>query len=174
MSPSCVAVATVLASLAASTSSESTHVPQNVDLFRQDAVNAINRVRAQYGAEPIQLDENLNEAAQRYARSAAQRPSGNGGYGVNGEILYLSGARVVTAEDAVDDWASQLNYYDPANPVFHPGYGQGTQLVWRSARDVGIGVAHCPAGKTTLVVAKFNTGNQDGQFQQNVLLTKAR
>ncbi|CAF4223576.1 unnamed protein product, partial [Rotaria sordida] len=46
--------------------------------------------------------------------------------------------------------------------------GHFTQVVWRSTKKLGVGVAYADEGRTVYVVAQYSPpGNYQGQYQAN-------
>lgn len=66
----------------------------------------------------------------------------------------------------------EINKYDFKNPGYKSGFGHFTQIVWKSSRKLGLGVAKCQknGGNSVYIVARyFPAGNMLRQFEQNVL-----
>jgi hypothetical protein len=82
----------------------------------------------------------------------------NANRGPFGENIFIQGATcdnngncttpvTVTGTDAAQDWASEVSNYTYSTNSCAAGQdcGHYTQIVWRSSRAVGCGVAQCPA-----------------------------
>lgn len=78
---------------------------------------------------------------------------------------------------AVIEWLKEEYYYDYKRPGnvkagASGGIGHFTQTVWNSSREVGCGVAWCPApgwGRKLVVVCQYSpSGNWGNQYDENV------
>lgn len=144
--------------------------------FRRDALKAHNQYRAQHGSPPLKLNGGLNRYAQRWANRCARKATlqhrPNGKYGENIHFAYDStGIQNITGESASKAFYDEISRYNFNNARFAQGTGHFTQLVWKSSKSVGIGVAFNPKNKNQ-VYAVFNydpPGNVQGQFKENVL-----
>jgi hypothetical protein len=92
-----------------------------------------------------------------------------------GENLYAfgsSGQTLPRPEAVVDRWYSEIQNYNFNKPGFHTRTGHFTQLVWKSSKELGMGIAQAADG-TWYVVANYSPpGNISGQFPLNVLKPK--
>jgi len=133
--------------------------------WTEEILAAHNRVRAQNGARPLIWSDQLASVAQQWAdyllRSgefAHRTPSRFG------ENLYeIQGGRATPAMP-VDGWASEAADYDAARNSCRSGArcGHYTQIIWRTTRRVGCGVAR--AGKREVWVCNYDPpGNVIGQ-----------
>lgn len=66
-------------------------------------------------------------------------------------------------------WYDEVSKYSYSNPVFSPATGHFTQVVWKSTRMVGCGVAMGKNGKVYGVSQYTAAGNIQGRFSDNVL-----
>lgn len=143
----------------------------------REAVEAHNRERHRVGAGDLEWDSKLAGLAQSWARhlcrggksppSLQHRPSTSGGPGENLWAGFTTEASRFPIGDAVKSWAGERRYYDERSGRCKGGVcGHYTQLVWRGTRQVGCGVASCPAGAFTATVWVCNyapAGNVVGE-----------
>jgi len=137
-----------------------------------------NKVRAATSASPpipdLAWSEDLASVALNYAEhlstSCALVHSG-GSYGEN---LAFFGGQPATATEVVDLWASEKNCYTfgPFKQGDHcssacdsaGGCGHYTQIVWRTTKVVGCGVATCASGDAEIWVCNYDpAGNFIGE-----------
>jgi len=144
--------------------------------FRAAALKQHNIYRAKHGVPPLALSSQLNGVAQQYAEQLARTNqlvhSDNTQLGENLYAFESSGQTLPRPEAVVDRWYSEIQNYNFDKPGFHTETGHFTQLVWKSSKELGIGIAQAAAG-TWYVVANYNPpGNISGQFPLNVLKPK--
>lgn len=73
--------------------------------------------------------------------------------------------------EAITAFYNEVKFYDYKNPRFSIKTGHFTQLVWKSSRKIGVGIAS--KGKRTVICINYEPrGNVEGQFPQNVLPPK--
>lgn len=136
----------------------------------------------------IYFQTQLNAKARRWAKTMAARNSlfhsGTKGYGEN---LYASWGTQVTGRHPVDSFYKEIKYYNYNAPGFskktgqlqqhlfrilihfyHGVSGHFTQVVWKSSRAMGVGVAQGSNGYTYVAVLYYPPGNYQGQFRANV------
>lgn len=142
----------------------------NLQTFRQQALDAHNDYRQKHGAPPLVMDERLNNLAQNWANRMAatgqfqHRP--NNKFGEN--LAYYENVKV-DGRTPVQGWYDEIEFYDYNRPVFSEKTGHFTQLVWKSTRKVGCGVAQARGGRVYVACNYDPFGNMKGQFRQNVL-----
>jgi pathogenesis-related protein 1 len=120
-----------------------------------DITSAHNVVRAAVGVGPFFWDEQLAATAQAWADTCTDsdnngfldhNPNRSVGYPwyVGENIAASSGA--ITAQIAVDLWASEQQYYDYLTNTCAPGQtcGHYTQIVWANSILLGCGMSSCP------------------------------
>jgi uncharacterized protein YkwD len=152
--------------------------PGHLDLaaFRAAALKQHNVYRAKHGVPPLALSSQLNGVAQQYAEQLARTNqlvhSDNTQLGENLYAFGSSGQALPRLEAVVDRWYSEIQNYNFDKPGFHTGTGHFTQLVWKSSKELGMGMAQAADG-TWYVVANYSPpGNISGQFPLNVLKPK--
>jgi len=167
----------VILSLIAGVNIDASAVDQlDLAAFRAAALKQHNIYRAKHGVPPLALSSQLNGVAQQYAEQLARTNqlvhSDNTQLGKNLYAFGSSGQTLPRPEAVVDRWYSEIQNYNFNKPGFHTGTGHFTQLVWKSSKELGIGIAQAADG-TWYVVANYNPpGNISGQFPLNVLKPK--
>ena len=152
--------------------------PGHLDLaaFRAAALKQHNIYRAKHGVPPLVLRSQLNDVAQPYAAQLARTNqlghSGNTYFGENVYAFGASGQALPRPETVVDRWYSEIQNYNFNKPGFHTGTGHFTQLVWKSSKELGIGIAQAADGMWYVVANYSPPGNISGQFPLNVLKPK--
>jgi hypothetical protein len=141
--------------------------------------------------EFIYLKIQVTAIAENWAKTLAARNSffhsGTQGYGEN---LYASWGTQVTGKIPVDSFYAEIKDYNFNAPGFsmktgqlqlqylfriliqlficHGVSGHFTQVVWKSSKLMGVGVAKGSNGVTYVVVNYYPPGNYYGQFPANV------
>jgi len=107
-----------------------------------DIVAAHNAVRARIGVPPLFWSDRLAAHAQDWANSLLARGKfehrPNSPYGQN--LFAIDGARASSAQ-VVDAWAAESRDYDYNSNRCRGVCGHYTQVVWRTTKEVGCGVA---------------------------------
>ena len=85
-------------------------------------------------------------------------------YGENIDII-----PPIHGRDIVDYWYNAISLYNFQTPRSSPRINQFTQLVWKSSREIGVGVAFSKSGAYHVVVRYSPPGNIPGQYRSNVL-----
>ncbi|XP_028513433.1 Golgi-associated plant pathogenesis-related protein 1 [Exaiptasia diaphana] len=110
--------------------------------------------------------------AQAYAvtlaRTKSMRHSSIRSYGENLAMRQAWGSDVkYTCAQATKDWYDEVKYYSYSRPGFSGKTGHFTQVVWKSTRRLGVGIAK--NGGFIIIVARYSPpGNFIGAFRQNV------
>ncbi|MEM8641221.1 MAG: CAP family protein [Cyanobacteria bacterium P01_G01_bin.54] len=152
--------------------------------FRAAALDAHNAYRAEHQSPALGSSAALNEAAQDWAETLAKKGEFQHSDSDDGENLYVEYTTAASldpeflANQAVKSWYDEVADYDFSNPGFSSETGHFTQVVWKSTRYVGCGVAQ---GIKTIEATPYNAfyvvchysppGNitNAGQFEENVL-----
>lgn len=70
---------------------------------------------------------------------------------------------------SVRSWYEEVKYYTwNAEPRISFKAAQFSQMVWRSSKELGIGLARTKNGKVIVVASYYPRGNIIGQFLNNV------
>ncbi|XP_034152939.1 uncharacterized protein LOC105021790 isoform X1 [Esox lucius] len=144
-----------------------------LDTFVRDLLTSLNQYRSQHGAGRLELSSALTREAQEWADhliSINRLMNSNRGHGEN--ILCLSGSSKTapTGSHVAESWYKEIENYDFSSPGFKNGAGNFTQMVWKSSKQVGLGLATNGLGKF-IAVAFFDPAgniNNTGYFHDNV------
>jgi pathogenesis-related protein 1 len=108
----------------------------------QEMLAAHNAYRARVGTPPLSWSDDLATRAQQWATTLIERrtyaPRREGPFGEN--LFEISGGGA-NAFDVVRAWASEEVDYDDTTNSCRARCGHYTQVIWRSTRRVGCGVA---------------------------------
>ena len=147
----------------------------NYEIFVESALNMHNQYRAQHGAEPLTVSQDLNKIAQDYANHIAKinsmvhsqnkykgEPLGENIYWCSG--MPIEGAAMTTS------WYDEIKDYNFNKPGFKNGTGHFTQVVWKESKLVGFGYAQSSDGGYFGVANYFPAGNMNTPeyFSENV------
>ncbi|WP_339134573.1 MAG: CAP domain-containing protein [Candidatus Electrothrix sp. GW3-4] len=135
---------------------------------------AHNQWRAKTGVPHLKWSTILAGSAQEWAKHLAQTgcnmQHSTTAYGENifwaGPLSSSNGTssvQEITEQNVVDAWGNEVQYYNYANNSCHGVCGHYTQVVWKSTKEVGCGMALCP-DKGQIWVCQYNPqGNLIGQ-----------
>ncbi|MBN3323916.1 GAPR1 protein, partial [Atractosteus spatula] len=141
--------------------------------FSQSLRETMNRFRQQHGAPPLQLSSALSKEALSWAshlvQSKALKSSGKD-YGENLWYCLSSSTAPPAGSEVAESWYKESSKYNFGSPGFKSGTGNFSQMVWKSSREVGIGLATDGAGMFIAVVFFSPAGNitNKGYFEDNV------
>lgn len=115
----------------------------------------------------------MTNIAQRHAEQLARidqmQHSKGSGYGENLYMKWGTGMAKLSGNDAVDAWYREISKYQFGTGGFSPATGHLTQVVWKSSRELGVGVARSRSGKYYVVANYSPPGNVGGKYAANVL-----
>ncbi|XP_060743217.1 Golgi-associated plant pathogenesis-related protein 1 [Tachysurus vachellii] len=132
-----------------------------------------NEYRKKHGAPALSMSKDLCTSAQAWADHLLSIKTLQHSDTNKGENLYYfqsSAPKKLTGDEPVDNWYSEIKDYNFSNPGFASNTGHFTQVVWKSSKEVGVGLA--TDGKTVFVVGQYEpAGNisNPGYFKDNVL-----
>ena len=125
-----------------------------------EALSTHNALRARHGVPALSWSGKLAGVAQDYANKCVFEHN-NTGYGEN-----LAQASSPNVSGMISDWYSEISAYDFASGTGN-GTGHFTQVVWKSTKQVGCGMAQCSDG--AILVCNYSpAGNLDGAYVENV------
>uniref|UniRef100_A0AAY4EIA1 SCP domain-containing protein n=1 Tax=Denticeps clupeoides TaxID=299321 RepID=A0AAY4EIA1_9TELE len=133
--------------------------------FEKEFLDAHNTYRQKHGAPPLTMSRELSRAAQKWAEKLLAANILKHSDTDDGENLFYA-----SSNEAVDKWYNEIEKYKFSRPGFQSGTGHFTQVVWKSSKELGLGVA--TDGRTIIVVGQYHpAGNvtNPGYFQENVL-----
>ena len=143
-----------------------------------------NYYRAIHSAPPLTISHRLNLIAQNYANYLAKNSKfehsrnrfGNETLGENLYMQWISEGPVpISSRTTVASWYSEINDYDFKRPKYSEETGHFTQMVWKSTKRIGIGIALSSNGREVYFVANYYpAGNiiNHGYFEKNVLASR--
>ena len=152
--------------------------------FEAIILHAHNEYRKKHGVEALIYDDIISSRAQIYADYlATQNKMIHSTESVQdiGENIYLNGSITKTAynaegcrslgKKAVDNWYSEIKFYDYSNPVFNRKTGHFTQVIWKDTNLIGCGIHisedHFHHYYLSFVVCQYlNPGNYEGEFSK--------
>ncbi|CAF4512455.1 unnamed protein product, partial [Rotaria sp. Silwood2] len=141
-----------------------------------------NNYRARHCAPPLVISQRLNQIAQSYAEHLAATSTfehsgnkfGDEPLGENLYMQWISAGRVkASARDAMKSWYDEISMHNFQRPKFSPKTGHFTQLVWKSSKKLGVGIAYSPNGHEIYMVTNYYPAGNimgPGMFEKNVLL----
>ena len=165
-------------------------IPEKADLerFQRDALKRHNYYRKYHQSVPMELTQKLNDYAQQYAETLAEKDEMQHStkeerekiYGDwTGENLYYFWTSqidlTITGAAAVDDWYDEIKDYDFQNGKSKNGgvVGHFTQVLWKDSTQLGIGVAKSSKNSVYVVGNYHPGGNFNNNELKNVFPAKA-
>lgn len=142
--------------------------------FAQEFLKANNNYRAMHGAKPLQLNSRISQEAQKWAEHLLTLKTlkhSDTSYGENIWAKTGSPSITVAGQEVADSWYKEEKNYNFSKPGHQPDTGHFTQMVWKTSKEVGVGVASSGKGMF-IVVAQYNPcGNitNPGFYARNVL-----
>ncbi|XP_049857672.1 uncharacterized protein LOC126340742 isoform X2 [Schistocerca gregaria] len=141
--------------------------------FAEEGLRIHNEYRRKHGVPDLKLSKELCEYATEWAKTLAKedkfchRPDGK--YGENIFCVWSSDAgKNVTARDACLKWYKEVKDFTFGVEPRMLKSGHFSQMIWRSSKELGMGIARSKNGRA-IIVANYNPrGNYIGQFVSNV------
>ena len=160
----------------------------NAILYDRTKVNALmvlehNKYRKEHEADDLQIDAELIQIAENYAKKLADenRTGHSGNTNSKGESLgenlyhWWGPKSQITGQenDAVRLWYEEIDLYDFDKGCYQEGTGHFTQLIWKSTKKVGCAVARDAASTRLKVVCNYYpagniVSNTCKEFKENV------
>ncbi|CAF1317958.1 unnamed protein product [Rotaria sp. Silwood1] len=137
-----------------------------IEEFQQIILDQHNKYREKTNANKLQINNDLNEKAQKRAHAEAneQPIQLSNDYNENIYVVDTGDPSKITGEQIVKAWYNEHYHYNVKNESSAPHF---SQLVWKNSKELGIG--HAYNGHRLYVVALYQPpGNIRGQFQANV------
>ncbi|QEU60422.1 Pry3 [Kluyveromyces lactis] len=152
------------ATTSAATSTSSSN--SNLSSFASSMLDEHNAKRALHKDTPaLSWSDELASYAQNYADGYDCSGSLTHSYGSYGENLAIG----YGTTGAVDGWYDEIKDYSYSNPVYSPGTGHFTQVVWKSTTKVGCGIKQCGDVWGQYIICSYDpAGNMEGEFGSNV------
>jgi pathogenesis-related protein 1 len=128
----------------------------------QATLDAHNAARARWGAAPLLWSKTLSDYAQTVSNTCNFAHS-NGPYGEN-----LAIGSSLTCKGSLDLWVAEQAQWPPGGtPGFSSATGHFSQVVWKSATQVGCATRSCN-GRNFVTCSYNPPGNVIGQFNTQV------
>ena len=129
-----------------------------------------NKFRRKHNSHELKINDDLNEEAQNYAKKLLSNDDKNYFYknfykdSFIGENIMLS---EMDSVEAINEWYSEIQFYDFNQNTFQKNAAHFTQLIWKETKEIGIGFCKNDK-KYCLVVLYYPAGNVFGEFSKNV------
>ena len=128
-----------------------------------EVLAAHNALRAKHGVPALSWSPKLAASAQEWANGCVFEHSSTN----NGENLAQGTSGAYSPAQFVNDWYGEISGYDFTSNTPSGDTGHFTQVVWKSTKRVGCGIASC-SGDDLLVCQYSPAGNYDGEYLTNV------
>lgn len=141
--------------------------------FQHDALFAHNLYRKIHGVQPLSLNFRLSQLALRRATELATADELSvkqnifDGEQVGENVGSVDGFPSYNGISATQLWYSVVNKFDEEGESSSEG-ASFTQMVWKSTKQVGFGIAKSKNGKFFFVGEYFPSGNVRHQYDTNV------
>ena len=119
-----------------------------------------NFIRKKYHADSLHWSDDLSDEAQKEADELAEKKTldlANNKLpkGENVALIPLSSLNV--GKDSADAWKKESTNFDFVSPFVNKKNSDFVQMIWKSAKDFGLGVAKSGDRENWVVVAKYDT-----------------
>ena len=161
------------------------HLPLNICLdiisFNNILLQEHNKYRKIHGVPNLELDNNLIRRATAYAESLAKNPNDNylissgtyyEGDELLGENLFQCNKKTCSMENytqPLNVWYKEIQYYNFNTNEGEKGTANFTQMVWKSTKKIGCGVAQKYETSYKVVCYYLPKGNIYEKYDINVL-----
>lgn len=139
----------------------------------QEALDFHNQCRSEVSVPALSWSAELAAYAQNWADylalnyncRMAHRSSMGQATKKAGENIFWGSATLFTPRDAAQSWYSEIKEYTyrPVTAQNFQKTGHYTQMVWKSTREVGMGISVCKNGSVIVVANYFPPGNYLGE-----------
>lgn len=145
--------------------------PGKSNPLKDELLSSINQLREQHQVDDLRESPELTTIAQTFSEQLAK--TGTLEYSDNtyneedlGEILFMCTGEC-TCEMIIDKWNEDAKSFKYR--AKNPEASSFAQLVWKSSKLIGIGIAQDGKDGTYVVANFYPAGNVQGQFADNVL-----
>lgn len=148
----------------------------DLDAFAKDMLKAHNEFRKKHNVPDLVLDPVLNGVAQSWASQLGKsdkfghNPSTK--YGENVYCMWSSDRNAhPNPKDVCRSWYDEIRDFNFGYEERYKGRattGHFTQVVWKSSKRLGVGLAKTRTGKVVVVCNYEPCGNVAGQYNANV------
>ncbi|KAM4697179.1 uncharacterized protein WCC33_015880 [Rhinophrynus dorsalis] len=153
---------------------DSASSPSDTREFALEFLKANNVYRSRHGAKPLQLNSRISQEAQKWAEHLLTLKTlkhSDTSYGENIWAKSGSASITVTGQEVADSWYKEEKNYNFSKPGFQSDTGHFTQMVWKTSKEVGVGLASSGKGMFIVVAQYSPSGNitNPGFYSRNVL-----
>jgi len=147
--------------------------PVNVEQFNDDCLFAHNLYRKLHGVPALIVNPDLSKVAMRRAIELAQLEELNvqqnkyKGHTLGETVGSVGGFSSYNGISATQLWYSVVSKFDEEGEMSSEG-ASFTQIVWKSTKQVGFGIAKSRSGKFYFVAEYYPSGNIRHQYEDNV------
>ncbi|RWS25189.1 serine proteinase stubble-like protein [Leptotrombidium deliense] len=135
------------------------------DTFNEECLKSHNEMRRKHSSQPLKLDNNLIEVANKLVIDNYYEFIMNKDYGQNIARYYGVDPK---CEQVVQLWYGDRTNYDYSNAQYSSQSGAFTQLVWRSSTKLGCAKKAGQSGSMVVICLYDPSGNVRGQFASNI------
>ncbi len=141
----------------------------------QAILNHHNAARHEVGVPPLGWSIKLANYAQSWADYLSAHNNckmkhslckDNEGNALGENLWWGSSATFYKPIDASIGWLSEREdyAYQKFGNHSHKQIGHYTQMVWKSTKEIGVGIAYCPNGEMLVVASYYPAGNWIGEY----------
>lgn len=147
--------------------------PVNFEQFSDDCLFAHNLYRKLHGVPVVAINPDLSKVAMRRAIELAQLEELNvqqnkfKGHTLGETVGSVGGFSSYNGISATQLWYSVVSKFDEEGEMSSEG-ASFTQIVWKSTKQVGFGIAKSRSGKFYFVAEYYPSGNIRHQYEDNV------
>uniref|UniRef100_A0A0N5A2Y2 SCP domain-containing protein n=1 Tax=Parastrongyloides trichosuri TaxID=131310 RepID=A0A0N5A2Y2_PARTI len=142
---------------------------QKIDFkqLKQQFIKETNEYRRKHGVSPLIVDKTIEYKAQKYANYLARTNKfEHERDGKHGENLAVGIGPSIYG--VVKLWYDEIKYYNFNRPRWTSQVGHFTQLIWRSSKKFGFGIAKDSNGQIYVVCKYYPRGNDVYKMAENV------
>lgn len=138
-------------------------------------LDVLNTQRMMYCVPNVTWSNIVQQSAQEWSNALASQNvffHSNTDYGENIALIWDEQPsnidKTFAAVSAMNSFYSEWSLYDYNKPGFSMQTGHWTQNIWRSTREIGVGIAKNTIGNLVVTVQFNPHGNVQGQYTYNV------
>ncbi|XP_060590569.1 uncharacterized protein LOC132745635 [Ruditapes philippinarum] len=146
---------------------------EHLEKMRHEIVHVHNEYRHQHGCPELSVTTELAREAQQWADLLAMRGfaqyKDSQGRGEN--ILVVDIEDNLSGRQVVDTWYREGRGYNYHRPAWKKETSNFTQMIWKSSKFVGVGIAKFPLDNTYVIVVQYQPQgniNTPAHFRRNV------
>ena len=134
------------------------------------ALEMHNKIRKQHGAQPLNINEELNLLAQNYSEKLDKKEKSPISFYKNvflGQNIYIYKGKDFNVEDMCNAWYNEGQQYDNNSLNYQKNTSHFTQMIWKETSEVGFGFKR-KGNKHYGVAFYYPPGNTLGEYKDNV------